>query len=60
MNSILLSPTEASMFINFVNLSSNTIKDSFSDIRGKIGELPNHRRETVAIDIIHFLLSRDE
>ena len=36
------------MFINLVNLSSNTTKDAFSHIRGKFGELPNQRMETVA------------
>ena len=36
------------MFINLVNLYSNTLKDAFSHTGGKIGELPNQRREKVA------------
>ena len=59
MNSLLSSPTEESILINQVNLSSNTPKEYFSHIRGKLGELPNQRRETLSRDIIRFLLSGD-
>ena len=48
------------MFTNLFNISSNTLKENFSHIKGKLGELPNQRRETVAIDIIRFLKSGTE
>ena len=60
MNSLLLSPTEESLFINLVNLSSNTIQDAFSHIIGKLGEIPNLKREAVSREMIYFLLSRAE
>ena len=44
------------MFRNLVNLYSTTIKDAFGHVRGNIGELPNQIRETVARQIINFLL----
>ena len=43
------------MFIKLVNLYSNILKDAFSHTGGKVGELPNHIRETVAREIIWFL-----
>ena len=52
MNSLSLSPTGESMFVNIFNLSSNTIKDAFTHIRGKLGKLPNQRRKTLSRDII--------
>ena len=48
------------MFINLVNLSSAIIKDAFAHIRGNIGELTNHRRETVSREMICSLLSRSD
>ena len=56
MNILSSSPTEESMFINLVNLSSKITKDAFAHIGGKLDGLPNQRRETVAREIIHFLL----
>ena len=44
------------MFINLVKLYSTTIQDNFSHIGGKLGEITNQRRETVAIEMISFLL----
>ena len=44
------------MFIKLVNLSPEIIKDAFSHIGGKLGELPNQRRETVSREMIRFLL----
>ena len=49
MNSLSYSTTKESMFINLVNLSSNTLKNAFAKIGGKLGELTNQIRETVAI-----------
>ena len=60
MNSLASSPTKESMLIKIVNLSLNTLKYAFAHIRGKIGELPNQRRETVSREIICFLLLRAE
>ena len=53
MNSLPSSTTEELMFINLINLSSTIIKDAFEHIRGKLGGIPNQRRETVAIKIIN-------
>ena len=60
MNSLPSPPSEESMFTNLVNLSSNTLKDAFSHIGGKIVENLNQIRETVAREIIRFLKSRNE
>ena len=46
------------MFINLINLSSTIIKDAFAHIRGKLDKLPNQRRETVAREMISFLLKK--
>ena len=56
MNSLSLYLTKKLMFMNLVNLSLTIIKDAFDQIRGKLGKLPNQRRETVDKDITHFLL----
>ena len=60
MNSLSLSPTEKYMFIKLVNMSSITLKDKFSNIRGKLGELRNQISETVARYIIRLLKSVPE
>ena len=60
MNSLTLSPTEELMFINLVSLYSTTIKDSFAHIGGKLGEIPNQRKETASIEMICSLMSRSE
>ena len=46
------------MFNNLINLYSTIIKDAFGHVGGKIGRLPNHRRETVAREMINFLLKK--
>ena len=48
MKSQLSSPIKDSMVINHVTLSSKNTKDAFAHIIGKLGELPNQRRERVA------------
>ena len=48
------------MFINLVKMLSNTLKDAFSHLYGKIGDFPNQRRETVFREIIRRLKSRPE
>ena len=58
MNSISLPPTEELMFSNLVNLSSTIIKDTFGHTGGKLGEIPNQRREKVARETINFLLKK--
>ena len=44
------------MFINLVNLSSIIIKYAFAHIGGKLDELLNQGRETIARNMIYFLL----
>ena len=56
MNSILLSPTEESMFRNLVNVSSIIIKDASGHIGGNQGEIPNQIRKTVDREKINLLL----
>ena len=41
------------LFINLINIYSTIIKDNFAHIGGKLGELTNQRRETVAKEMIH-------
>ena len=60
MNSLSSSPTKEPMFVYLVNLSSNTIKYTFENIGGNIGELPDKKRETLAIEMIRFLKSISE
>ena len=36
------------MLINLVNLSLTIMEDAFSHMEGELGELHNHRRETVS------------
>ena len=48
------------MFRNLVRISSTIIKYAFGHIRGKIGELPNQIRETVAREMIDLLLKISE
>ena len=55
MYSLLLSTSEEYMFIEFVNLSSNTLKESFSHLGGKLGDLQNHKSLTVSREIIWHL-----
>ena len=40
------------MFVELVNLSSNTLKDSFENPIGKIVVLPNQRKEKTSRKII--------
>ena len=55
MNSISLSTTDEDRFIQLIQQSSNTIKDAFVLIRGKLGKLPNQIRDTLAIEMIHIM-----
>ena len=48
MNGLYLSTTDEDRFIQLIQKSSNTIKDTFVHIGGKLAELPNQRRDTVA------------
>ena len=52
MNSLYLSTTDEEMLVQLIQQSSNTIKDSFVRIGGKLAELPNQKRDTVAREII--------
>ena len=52
MYSLSLSPSKLSMFLELVNLTSNTPKDTYAHIGGKLDDLQNHRRETVSREII--------
>ena len=58
MNSLSLCTTKELMFINLVNLYETIIKDALAPIGGKLGEIPNQRRETVSIEMIPFLLKK--
>ena len=40
------------MFIEIINLSSKTLKDTFVHLRGKLGDIQNQRRPTVDREII--------
>ena len=46
------SPYEYTMLIFDVYLLANTLKYAFFHLRGKLGNLPNQIRQTVAKDII--------
>ena len=48
------------MFIELVNLASNTFEEAFAHLRGKFGDILNQRRETVAREIIWLLKSVPE
>ena len=45
-------PYEYTMLIAHVYLLANTLKDTFFHLGGKLGNLPNQIRQTVATDII--------
>ena len=47
MNSLYLSTTNAESFIKVIKQYSNTIKDTFLHIGGKLSELHNQGRDTV-------------
>ena len=47
-NSMYSYTTDEDRFIQLIQQSSNTIKDAFLHIGGKLAELPNQRRDTVA------------
>ena len=51
MNSLSSSTTDEDRFIKLIQKSSNTIKDAFVHIGGKLTKLPNQRRDTVSREI---------
>ena len=55
MNSLSSSTTDEERFIHLIQQSSNTIKDSFVHIGGKLSELPNQIRDTVAREMIRIM-----
>ena len=55
MNSLSSSTTDEYRFIQLIQQSSNTIKDAFVHIGGKLAELPNQRRDTVAREMIRIM-----
>ena len=55
MNSMSLSTTDEDRFIQFIQQSSNTIKDDFVHIGGKLAELPNQRKGTVSREMIRIM-----
>ena len=55
MDSLSLSNTNEESFIQLIQQSSNTIKDAFAHIGGKLAELPNQRRDTVAREMIRIM-----
>ena len=52
MNSLSSSTTDEDRLIQLLRQSPNTIKDAFVHIGGKLAELPNTRRDTVAREMI--------
>ena len=52
MNSLSLYTTYEYRLIQLIQQPSNTIKDAFLHIGGKLAELPNQRRDTVAREMI--------
>ena len=50
--SLSSSTTTEDRFIQLIQQSSNTVKDIFVHIGGKISELPNQIRDTVAREMI--------
>ena len=48
MNSLSSFTTDEERLIQLIQQSSNTIKDAFVHIGGKLDELTNQRRDTVA------------
>ena len=55
MNNMSLSTTNKYRFIKLIKKSSNTIKDAFVHIGGKLAELPNQIRDTVAREMIRIM-----
>ena len=55
MISLSLSTTDEDRLIQLLQQSPNTIKDAFVHIGGKLAELPNQRRDTVAIEMIRIM-----
>ena len=55
MNSLSLSTTDEYSLIQLIQKPSNTIKDAFAHIGGKLAELPNQRRDTVARAMIQIM-----
>ena len=55
MNSLSSSTTDEDRLIQLIWQSPNTIKDAFVHIGGKLAELPNQRRDTVAREMIRIM-----
>ena len=55
MNSLSLSTTDEYRLIQLIQQPSNTIKDAFVHIGGKLAKLPNQRRDTVAREMIQIM-----
>ena len=55
MNSLSLYTTNKERFIRFIKQSSNTIKDAFVHTGGKLAELTNQIRDTVAREMIRIM-----
>ena len=51
-NSVSSSTADEESLIQLIQQSSNTIKDAFVHIGGKLAELPNQRRDIVAREMI--------
>ena len=52
MNSLSSSTTDEDRLIHLLQQSPNTTKDAFVHLGGKLAELPNQQRETVAREMI--------
>ena len=55
MNSLSSSTTDEDKFIQLIKQSPNTIKDAFVNIGGKLAELSNQIRDTVAREMIQIM-----
>ena len=55
MNSLYFATTDEDRLIQLLQQSPNTIMDAFVNLGGKLAELPNQQRETVAREMIRIL-----
>ena len=54
-NSMSLSTTDEERLMQLIQKLSNTIKDAFEKIGGNFSEMPNHRSDTVAREMIRIM-----
>ena len=55
MNSLSFSTNDEDMLIQIIQQPSNTIKNAFVNIGEKLAELPNQRKDKLAIKMIQIM-----